>query len=102
MPNLFAGVDGGGTRTRAVVTATDLLPLGRGASGPTNASTIPVPHLVQSVTEAVADALEAAGASRSALPLLSRGPARADASASAGRPVPALEAVYASPPAPIT
>ncbi len=94
MPTLYAGVDGGGTRTRAVVTAPDLLPLGRGASGPTNASTVPVPHLVQSVTEAVDDALEAAGASRSDLALLSCGLAGVDASATAGRLVAALEAVY--------
>lgn len=94
MPSLYAGVDGGGTRTRAVVTAGDLLPLGRGASGPTNASTVPVPHLVQSVTEAVDDALESAGASRADLALLSCGLAGVDASAMKGRLVSALEAVF--------
>lgn len=94
MPSLYAGVDGGGTRTRAVVTASDLLPLGRGASGPTNASTVPVPRLVQSVTEAVEDALEAAGASRADLAVVSCGFAGVEASAMKGRLVSALEPVF--------
>ena len=94
MPSFYVGVDGGGTRTRAVVTASDLLALGRGASGPANASTVPVPRLVQSVTEAVDDALEAAGASRSDLAVVSCGLAGVEASAMKGRLVAALEAVY--------
>ena len=94
MPSLYAGVDGGGTRTRAVVTAPDLLPLGRGASGPTNASTVPVPQIVQSVTEAVDDALEAAGRCRADLAVVSCGLAGVDASALKGRLVSALEAVF--------
>ena len=94
MPSLYAGVDGGGTRTRAVVAAPDLLALGRGASGPANASRVPVPRLVQSVTEAVDDALEMAGASRADLAVLSCGLAGVDASAMKGRLVAALEAVY--------
>lgn len=94
MPSLYAGVDGGGTRTRAVVTASDLLALGRGASGPANASRVPVPRLVQSVTEAVDDALEAAGASREELAVVSCGLAGVEASAMKGRLVAALEAVY--------
>lgn len=96
MASLFVGVDGGGTRTRAVAAAADLLPLGRGASGPANAATVPVPRLVQSVTEAVDDALEAAGASRENLACLSCGLAGVDASATQGRLVAALEAVYGS------
>lgn len=94
MSSLYAGVDGGGTRTRAVVAAPDLLALGRGASGPANASRVPVPRLVQSVTEAVDDALEMAGASRADLAVLSCGLAGVDASAMKGRLVAALEAVY--------
>jgi N-acetylglucosamine kinase-like BadF-type ATPase len=58
----FIGIDGGGTRTRAVVAGADLVPLGRGASGPANAATRPLPHVVETVHEAAADALTAAGA----------------------------------------
>jgi len=94
MTSLYVGVDGGGTRTRAVATASDLVALGRGASGPANASTVPVPRLVQSVTEAVDDALEAAGATRAEAAVVSCGLAGVEASATKGRLVAALEAVY--------
>jgi N-acetylglucosamine kinase-like BadF-type ATPase len=94
MPELYVGVDGGGTRTRAIVTGSDLLALGRGASGPANASTVPVPRLVQSVTEAIDDALEAAGASRSDIAVVSCGLAGVEASAMKGRLVAAFEAVF--------
>ena len=94
MTSLYVGVDGGGTRTRAVATASDLVALGRGASGPANASTVPVPRLVQSVTEAVDDALEAAGATRAEVAVVSCGLAGVEASAMKGRLVAALEAVY--------
>jgi N-acetylglucosamine kinase len=56
----FIGIDGGGTRTRAVVARKDLAPLGRGASGPANAATCPLPRVVESVQEAASDALAAA------------------------------------------
>jgi len=56
----FIGIDGGGTRTRAVVARSDLTPLGRGVSGPANAATRPLPRVVESVQEAASDALEAA------------------------------------------
>jgi N-acetylmuramic acid 6-phosphate etherase len=56
----FIGIDGGGTRTRAVVARKDLVPLGRGASGPANAATRPLPRVVESVQEAASDALAAA------------------------------------------
>ncbi len=94
MSSFFVGVDGGGTRTRAVVTASDLLTLGRGASGPANAATVPVPRLVQSVAEAVDDALESAGAGRPDVAFVSCGLAGVEASATKGRLVAALEAVY--------
>jgi N-acetylmuramic acid 6-phosphate etherase len=58
---LFIGIDGGGTRTRAVVAGADLAPLGRGASGPANAATRPLPRIVETVHEAALDALAAAG-----------------------------------------
>ena len=60
MGPFFIGIDGGGTRTRAVVARKDLLPLGRGASGPANAATCPLPRVVESVQEAASDALLAA------------------------------------------
>jgi N-acetylglucosamine kinase len=60
MEPFFIGIDGGGTRSRAVVARKDLLPLGRGASGPANAATCPLPRVVESVQEAASDALLAA------------------------------------------
>jgi len=60
----FIGIDGGGTRTRAVLAGADLVPLGRGASGPANAATRPLPRVVETVHEAAADALAAAGVER--------------------------------------
>ncbi len=60
MGPFFIGIDGGGTRTRAVVARKDLAPLGRGASGPGNVATRPLPRVVESVQEAASDALLAA------------------------------------------
>ena len=57
MGPFFIGIDGGGTRTRAVVARKDLGPLGRGASGPANAATCPLPRVLESVQEAASDAL---------------------------------------------
>ena len=56
MPAFWIGVDGGGTRTRAVVAGEDLVPMGRGASGPANAATRPLPLVVETILEAVGDA----------------------------------------------
>jgi N-acetylglucosamine kinase-like BadF-type ATPase len=53
-------VDAGGTRTRAVVAGRNLAPVGRGASGPANAATSPLPLVIASLTEAIDDACEAA------------------------------------------
>ncbi|HKC24355.1 MAG TPA: BadF/BadG/BcrA/BcrD ATPase family protein [Thermoanaerobaculia bacterium] len=61
MRALYIGVDAGGTRTRAVVAAPDLVPLGRGAAGPANAATAPFASVVEAILEAVEDAREAAG-----------------------------------------
>jgi N-acetylmuramic acid 6-phosphate etherase len=60
MPAFWIGVDGGGTRTRAVVAGEDLVPMGRGASGPANAATRPLPLVVQTILEAVGDAAASA------------------------------------------
>jgi N-acetylmuramic acid 6-phosphate etherase len=60
MPAFWIGVDGGGTRTRAVVAGEDLVPMGRGASGPANASTRPLPLVVETILEAVGDAAASA------------------------------------------
>src|SRR5512140_26668 len=56
MPAFWIGVDGGGTRTRAVVAGEDLVPMGRGGSGPANAATRPLPLVVETILEAVGDA----------------------------------------------
>jgi N-acetylglucosamine kinase len=56
MSAFWIGVDGGGTRTRAVVAGADLVPMGRGASGPANASTRPLPLVVETILEAAGDA----------------------------------------------
>ena len=60
MPAFWIGVDGGGTRTRAVVAGEDLVPMGRGASGPANASTRPLPLIIETVLEAAGDAAASA------------------------------------------
>lgn len=60
MPAFWIGVDGGGSRTRAVVAGEDLVPMGRGASGPANAATRPLPLVVENVLEAVGDAAASA------------------------------------------
>jgi len=60
MRAFWIGVDGGGTRTRAVVAGDDLVPMGRGASGPANAATRPLPLVVETILEAVGDAATSA------------------------------------------
>lgn len=63
MPRLYLGLDGGGTRTRAVVAGADLAPKGRGASGPANAATRPLPRVIEAIEEAAGDAASSAGVS---------------------------------------
>ncbi len=94
MARLYAGVDGGGTRTRAVVTGADLVPMGRGASGPANASTTPLARVVEAILEAVDDALAAAGSSPEDLAALSCGIAGVEGSGSTERLVAELSAEY--------
>lgn len=60
MSAFWIGVDGGGTRTRAVVAGEDLVPMGRGASGPANAATRPLPLVVETILEAAGDAATSA------------------------------------------
>jgi N-acetylglucosamine kinase-like BadF-type ATPase len=56
MSSFWIGVDGGGTRTRAVVACEDLVPMGRGASGPANAASRPLPLVLETILEAIGDA----------------------------------------------
>lgn len=60
MSAFWIGVDGGGSRTRAVVAGEDLVAKGRGASGPANASTRPLSVVVETILEAVDDATASA------------------------------------------
>lgn len=94
MDRIFVGVDGGGTRTRAVVTTDELVPLGRGASGPTNASTTPLTHVLESVCEAIDDALGAASLDARSVASISCGLAGVEASAKGSQIVAELDAVY--------
>lgn len=57
----FVGVDGGGTKTRAVVLDARGKVLGRGTGGPANASTQPAGRLRTSVVTALTGALAEAG-----------------------------------------
>jgi len=59
---LYVGLDGGGSKTRAVVAGPDLVPLGRGGGPPSNASRMSLSHILEVVQEAVAEALNGAGA----------------------------------------
>ncbi len=61
MSALFVGIDGGGTRTRAVVAGEDLIVRGRGTTGPSNASRGSLAHVMEMIHEALDDALSAAG-----------------------------------------
>lgn len=61
MPALYVGIDGGGTRTRAVVAGEDLVVRGRGTTGPSNASRGALAHVMEVIQEALGDALSAAG-----------------------------------------
>ena len=65
-PTLVAGVDGGGTKTRAVVAAPDgRRVLGEGRAGPSNPLRVGVSEAAASVREAVERACAAAGVRRS-------------------------------------
>jgi N-acetylglucosamine kinase-like BadF-type ATPase len=94
---LHAGVDGGGTRTRAVVAKRDLTPLGRGASGPANAATTPLAAVLDAVVEAIRDACEAAGEAPRALAAVSVGLAGIHASGLRARVEEALSRALCGP-----
>ena len=94
MGPFFIGIDGGGTRTRAVVARKDLVPLGRGASGPANAATRPLPRVVESVHEAASDALAAANLRDRAPEIVAVGLAGVDSIRDSQPLLKALEAVF--------
>jgi N-acetylglucosamine kinase-like BadF-type ATPase len=94
MPDLFIGVDGGGTHTRAAVAGADLVPKGRGSAGPANAATRPLPRVLAAVTEAVDDAALAAGVAPSAAVRIACGLAGIDTAGIADRVQGALGEVY--------
>lgn len=94
MDALFVGVDGGGTRTRAVVTRRDLVPLGRGASGRANVATNPVPRVVEAIREAVEDAVVAAGAETGRVAAVSCGIAGVEGGAARERLTEALARAF--------
>jgi N-acetylglucosamine kinase-like BadF-type ATPase len=58
---LYVGIDGGGTRTRAVVAGEDLVVRGRGTTGPSNASRGALARVMEVIHEAFDDSLSAAG-----------------------------------------
>ena len=94
MEPFFIGIDGGGTRTRAVVARKDLAPLGRGASGPANAATRPLPRVVESILEAASDALAAANLRDLAPEIVAVGLAGVDSIRDSQPLLKALEAVF--------
>lgn len=94
MQTLIAGVDAGGSRTRAVVAGADLVPRGRGAAGPANASTTPMPRVADHIAEAIDDALASAGATRGDLRGISCGVAGVEGPGARSRLLPVLESHF--------
>ena len=94
MGPIFIGIDGGGTRTRAVAARRDLVPLGRGASGPANAATRPLPGVVESVQEAASDALLAAHLGNASPEMVVVGLAGVDSIRNSQPLLHALEAIF--------
>ena len=92
--SLLIGIDGGGTRTRAVAVDADLVTRGRGAAGPANGTTTPLPRLLEAVCEAADDALAAAGATRRDATTLACGLAGVEGTGAAGRIEAALAAQF--------
>lgn len=94
--SLLIGIDGGGTRTRAVAVGADLVARGRGAAGPSNGTTTPLPRLLETVCEAADDALVAAGATRRDATLLACGLAGVEGTGAGARIEAALAAEFPS------
>ena len=61
MKRFYAGIDGGGSKTRAVICGADLVPRGRGSGGPSNPSRTPMARVLEVLHEALEEALAAAG-----------------------------------------
>lgn len=59
----FLGIDGGGTKTHAIITDSMLRVMGRGASGAANPLRVGLEEAVSHVSEAIAEACEQAGVS---------------------------------------
>ena len=91
MSRLYIGIDGGGTRTRAVLAGSDLRERGRGASGPANVATRPLPRVLETLEEAITDALASAGVRRADVARVSCGLAGLESSGASGRLLAALE-----------
>lgn len=64
MQELFLGVDGGGTKTRAVITDSRQRPLGEGIAGPSNPLRVGISNAATAVREAVDRACLDAGVQR--------------------------------------
>ena len=94
MPALYLGVDGGGTRTRAVVAGEDLVVRGRGTAGPSNASRGSLAHVMEVIHEAIDDALEGAGVAQGDLHGICCGIAGVDASGMRDRLQWSLEKIF--------
>jgi N-acetylglucosamine kinase-like BadF-type ATPase len=60
-PRIVAGVDGGATRTRAVIARTDGIILGVGTAGPSNYDNVGIPAASAAIGDAVRTARAAAG-----------------------------------------
>jgi N-acetylglucosamine kinase-like BadF-type ATPase len=94
MPALYVGVDGGGTRTRAVVAGEDLVVRGRGTAGPSNASRGSLAHVMEVIHEAIDDALEGAGIGQGDVHGICCGVAGVDASGMKDRLQWSLEKIF--------
>jgi N-acetylglucosamine kinase-like BadF-type ATPase len=94
MEAFYLGVDGGGTRTRAVVAGMDLVVRGRGTAGPSNASRGSLAHVMEVIHEAIDDAIASAGMGQGDLHGICCGLAGVDASGLRGRFQWSLEKIF--------
>ncbi|MFN0206386.1 MAG: N-acetylglucosamine kinase [Planctomycetota bacterium] len=89
--NLFVGVDGGGTKTRAVVADLNHNVLASGAGGPSNAASQPMERVIASIREAVDAALSLASIPRAQIQQFGFGLAGAESLEIRSRILAALE-----------
>lgn len=94
MASWLAGVDGGGTRTRAAVTRGDLTVLGRGEAGPSNVSSAPVADAAAAVRAAVEAAAAAAGVDVASISRIAVGLAGAESDATRAKAQRALAEAF--------